>query len=121
MATSIYDIVITKGTDFEVTMTFNDDAGGPLDLEDYEFKGEIRPTPGDNTSDPVEFTITIINEEEGEIKLELPEGDTSDLTGEKYYYDIVGDDDDGDGTRTILVSGRVTVLPVVSKDWGEGE
>ena len=116
MATSIFDIVITKGTDFEVTMTFNDDAGGPLDLEDYEFKGEIRPTPGDNTSDPVEFDITIMNTT-GEIKLELTDGVTGNLTGEKYYYDIVGDNDDGDGIRTILISGRVTVLPAVSKDW----
>ena len=121
MATSVYDIMITKDTDFEITLTFNDDTGAPMDLEDYTFQGEIRPTPGDDTSNPAEFDITIMNEEEGEIKLELPDSDTSDLTGEKYYYDIVGDDDNGDGTRTILVSGRVTVLPVVSKDWGEGE
>ena len=117
MATSIYDIVITKGTDFEVTMTFNDDTGAPLDLEDYELKGEIRPTPGDATSNPAEFDITIMNEEEGEIKLSLTDVVTGNLTGEKYYYDIVGDDEDGLGTRTIFIGGRVTVLPAVSKDW----
>jgi hypothetical protein len=117
MAASIYDIVITKDTDFEVTLTFNDDTGAPMDIEDYEFQGEIRPTPGDATSNPAEFDITIMNEEEGEIKLSLTDVVTGNLTGEKYYYDIVGDDDDGHGTRTILISGRVTVLPAVSKDW----
>ena len=116
MATSIYDMVITKDTDFELEMAFSD-ADGPLDIEDYIFQGEIRPTPGDNTSNPVEFTITKINEDEGIVKLSLKDDDTTDLTGEKYYYDIVGDDDGGIGTRTILISGRVTVLPAVSKDW----
>jgi len=116
MAVSVYDIVITKNTDFEVTLTFNDDTGAPMDIDDYEFQGEIRPTPGDATSNPVEFDITIMNAT-GEIKLELTDGVTGNLTGEKYYYDIVGDNDDGDGIRTILISGRVTVLPAVSKDW----
>ena len=116
MAASVYDIVVTKDADFEVEFTFND-ADGPLDIEDYTFQGEIRPTPGDNTSNPVEFTITKIDQDEGIVKLSLTDDDTSDLTGEKYYYDIVGDDNGGIGTRTILISGRVTVLPAVSKDW----
>ena len=117
MAVSVYDIVITKDTDFEVTLTFNDDTGAPMDIEDYEFQGEIRPTPGDATSNPAEFDIEKTDAAGGEIQLSLTDGVTGDLTGEKYYYDIVGDNDGVIGTRTILISGRVTVLPAVSKDW----
>ena len=117
MATSVYDIMITKDTDFEVTLTFNDDTGAPIDIDDYTFQGEIRPTPGDDTANPVEFAIEKTNATGGEIQLSLTDGVTGNLTGEKYYYDIVGDDEGGIGTRTILISGRVTVLPAVSKDW----
>ena len=117
MAVSVYDIVITKDTDFEVTLTFNDDTGAPININSYTFQGEIRPTPGDATSNPVEFDIEKTNVTGGEIQLSLTDGVTGDLTGEKYYYDIVGDDDGVIGTRTILISGRVTVLPAVSKDW----
>ena len=117
MAVSVYDIVITKNTDFEVTLTFNDDTGAPININSYTFQGEIRPTPGDATSNPVEFDIEKTNVTGGEIQLSLTDSDTSDLTGEKYYYDIVGDNGGGTGVRTILISGRVTVLPAVSKDW----
>ena len=115
MAVSVYDIVITKDTDFEVTLTFNDDTGAPININSYTFQGEIRPTPGDATSNPAEFDIEKTDAAGGEIQLSLTDGVTGNLTGEKYYYDIVGEK--GDGTRTILIGGRVTVLPAVSKDW----
>ena len=85
MAVSVYDIVITKNTDFEVTLTFNDDTGAPININSYTFQGEIRPTPGDATSNPVEFDIEKTNVT-GEIKLELTDG----VTGNRWLkYQLI--------------------------------
>jgi len=117
MAASVYDIVIIKDTDFEVEFTFSDDAGVPINHANYTFQAELRPTPGDS-SIPLEFTIvkggTPAN---GVVTLSLTDTVTGNLALSKYYYDVVGDDSNGNGTRTAFIGGRVTVLPAVSRTW----
>jgi len=117
MAASVYDIVIIKNTDFEVTFTFSDENGDPIDHDDYSFEAELRPTPGDS-SVPIEFTVAKLSPTTGgKVTLSLTDTVTGNLALSKYYYDVVGDDDEGDGTRTVFIGGRITVLPAVSRTW----
>lgn len=115
MAIDIYDMVIYKGTDFEVTFEFDDSAGVDLDLEDDTLNCELRATPG-AASVTAEFVLDKTDADEGKIVVSLANGVTSSLGEGKYYWDFARTDAVTDKI-SVLLSGRATVIGIVSRDW----
>jgi hypothetical protein len=68
-----------QGDDFAIVLRLSDSAG-PMNIEDYEFFGEMKSTTGEAM--PVaEFTFAILDQValKGQVKMSLASGDTEAL------------------------------------------
>jgi len=109
MATGTYNITITRGTDFAISMTLKDGNGTAINITNYTFKSQIRRK--ESTGLAVEFTITKTSPTNGVIKLSLSKTQTQSLPKGKLKYDLVAND----GTEVDqYVKGIVTVVDTVT-------
>jgi|TARA_B110000263_G_scaffold193432_1_gene171514 hypothetical protein len=109
MAIGIYDITVTKGTDFSLGMTLTDSNSAAINVTNYTFKSEIRRKA--STGIDATFTITKTNAAAGAIKLALTQAQTQDLPVGKLKYDLLAHD----GTEVSqYIKGTVTVVDTVT-------
>ena len=113
MAAGVHNILITKGTDFSLTMTLKDAGGAALNVTNYTFKSQIRRKQSTGTA--AEFTITKTNAAGGQIKLALAKSVTAGLPNGKLLYDLVADDS---SEVRQYVKGKVTVIDTVTDTSG---
>ncbi len=86
MSVASVNIRIEKGTDFESTFTINSSDGSAFNLSNYSATAKIRKHPNAGTAKTFSTTITAST---GEIKIEMSDTNTSDLSSGRNYYDVV--------------------------------
>lgn len=109
MAAGVYNINITRGTNFDVSMTLKNAQNVAINVTNYTFKSEIRRKASTGVS--AEFTITKTNASSGIIKLSLTKSQTQSLPNGKLKYDLVAND----GTEVKqYITGTITVSDTVT-------
>ena len=109
---AISNIFIDQGADFSTTVTVSDANGDALDLSNYTALAQIRKTYESTTA--TTFTSTFADDRTtGQITISLTDVQTTALDFGRYVYDLLITDGDGDKTR--VVEGIVTVNPSVSR------
>ena len=105
-----YDLVIYKGNDFSMTVSFLDALGDPLDLTGWTGYAQIREERSKSSTLIADFTVTH-NGAGGVVTMTLADTDTNP-SGNKGFYDLLMVDDDGfDET---YLTGQVTFVPTVT-------
>jgi len=113
MAAGTYNITVTRGTDFAVSMTLKDGNNTAINVTNYTFKSQIRRKEGAGLA--TEFTIVKTSPTNGVIKLSLTKTQTQSLPKGKLRYDLVADD----GTEVDqYIVGTVTVKDTVTDTSG---
>jgi hypothetical protein len=102
------NIVIDQGTTFNTNVDLTDENGDPLNLDDYTAKAQIRRWYTSATA--TDFTIETAN---GVIQLSMNAATTSNLTAQRYVYDVVLTSISSN-TVTRVLEGYVTVNPRVT-------
>ena len=102
------NISIDQGTTFNTVILLTDDSGNPLDLSAYTAESQIRRWY--TSSNAFSFETTLSN---GQVALSLDANTTSQMTRERYVYDVVLVD--SSNTITRVVEGIVTVNPRVTR------
>lgn len=90
---AVYNITIDQGATFSLDLQINDDAGDPIDLTTWTFRGQMRKTFNDSTI--IEsFTFTKANQgtDPGKVTVSLTDTETSAIAATaattSYVYDI---------------------------------
>lgn len=107
MAVPSVNIVVEQGTDFEKVFTVNTSSGSPLDLSGYTGIAKIRKFPESTSS--TSFTVGIASTA-GQVTVSLANTVTSNLSGGRYYYDIIITLE-STGKKTKVFDGMVLVNP----------
>lgn len=103
------NILIDQGSDFTTEILLTDTNGNPLVLNSYTANAQIRHWY--TSASAVDFNISLAN---GTITMNLDANTTSQLTRERYVYDVVLYDI-ASNTTTRVVEGIVTVSPRVTR------
>jgi hypothetical protein len=118
------DIDIYKDRDFKKTIVVNDSEGTAIDMTDWTFNAQIRPTLGSTTL-LATFSIDTTDKDTGTIVLSLADTSTIDLevvnpitlgsvaTSINTAWDLVVVDSVGD--RYSLIVGIATIHETVSR------
>jgi hypothetical protein len=111
MAAISLNLNIEQGSDYEITLTINnDDDNSPLNLTGYDAESVLRKHYG--ASNSVDFDISFVNRLLGQISLSMPREKTSLLKEGRYVYDVVllSPND----VKTRVIQGSVLVSPGVT-------
>jgi len=85
------DIEINQGSTFDVTLTYKDSAGNPIDLTGYDARMKIKQKKSDAT-EIVELSVTngriILGGAAGTIRLLIDAALTATLDFPKSFYDL---------------------------------
>jgi hypothetical protein len=104
------NIYINKNTDFQTPLSFYDD-DGPIDMSNYSFFGQIRKVYSEKVI--AEFQFRLIDLENGEVELFLPNEVTRTLSEGKYQYDILIQHETGEITK--VLEGLVFIMSTVTE------
>jgi len=106
MAVASVNIVIEQGTDYSEVFTVNNPDGTPLDLTGYSGTAKIRKFPESTSS--TSFGVGIVSTA-GQVVVSLANTVTSELSGGRYYYDVIITS--SIGKKSKVVDGMVLVNP----------
>ena len=99
------DITCRKGDSFNLELTFTDDSGTAINLEEYLFKMDVREsdTASGTILNDTNFTYTVSGESSNTLTVAATGTTMEGVDGGMYVYDIQSDSDgDGDsGSGTI--------------------
>jgi len=87
MTAATYNLVIDQGSDFAVDLTITE--GETIkDLTGYSARSHIRAKITDSAL-AASFTCTVLDPvTEGKLKMELPNGVSSEMAPGRYFYDL---------------------------------
>ena len=105
-----FDITIEQGSDYPLDVTYTDNNGSPTDFTGWVVRSEIRQ----DVSDPHGIPFICSADDEG-IHLRLSSARSMQLAFSSGVYDVFITDPEGQ-TRTRLISGKVQVIPNVSRN-----
>lgn len=118
MAAGVYNTTIEKGATFNLTVTYKDSTGTPVDLTGWTVRMHVRETPADSstilTSQGGSPTIIITKNSSGVITVTISATTTSSLSVTTAYYDIEAEETATGIVRRIL-KGRIVVSPEVTR------
>lgn len=103
------NLIIDQGSNFTTTITVTDDDGNNIDLTGYTGSAQIRKHY--TSSNSVSFDVSI-NEEEGEVTLELQANATTNMVAGRYVYDC---ELTLAGVVSRILEGIVTITPEVTR------
>jgi hypothetical protein len=109
------DIFIKQGSNFSITITMNDSAGSPRDLNGYSGKSEIRDTR-DSATVVQAITITILSPTtNGQLTATLTAAQTLalDFGNTDYVYDILLNN--GSGVIETVMSGKAILIKDITE------
>lgn len=86
MTAATYNLVIDQGSDFAVDLTVKE-GGVVKDLTGYSGRAQMRSTIASDTI-AATFTCTVTDPDQGIVKMELRNGDSSAITPGRYFYDL---------------------------------
>ena len=81
-----YDITIHQGATFELPVQYKDSTGSPVNISGYTFAGTLWNRTG--TSKLADFTVPIVSQPSGMVKMRLEAATTSGIT-EQGQYDLL--------------------------------
>jgi hypothetical protein len=105
------ELQIEAGATFSTEITVNDATGQALNLSNYLTRSQMRKSYYSTTS--TDFTLTVIDADNGIIKMAMDAPTTANLRAGRYVYDVEIESDDGTISR--IFEGIVTVLPNVTR------
>ena len=105
------NIIIEQGTTFSIIYELVDDYEEPLNVSDYQARGQMRKHHASNSY--TDFTCSLIT---GQLTISLTAEQTAQLGAIRHVYDIELVDTVAN-TVTRIVEGFVTVTPEVTKVW----
>ena len=114
MSLNVYNFIVKQGETFSKQITWNDEAGSPINLTGYTARMFLKRAVTDTTS---LFDLTTINSRitlggvAGTILLSISATDTATLTGE-YVYDL--ELVDGSAIKRLL-QGRIKIDDEVTR------
>jgi hypothetical protein len=118
MAAGVYNATIEKGATYNLSVTYKDATGSPVDLTGWTVRMQVRETPADSTpiltSDGGSPTITLTKNSSGEITITISASTTASLTATTAYYDIEAQQTSSGVVRRIL-KGRFVISPEVTR------
>ena len=103
------NLVIDQGTDYSTTVNLTDDDGNPTSLSGYSVAAKLRKW--DTSSNSVSFSATV-NEDLGQVTLQLTDTQTANLVPGRYVYDVLLTNA---GITSRIVEGIITVTPGVTR------
>lgn len=103
------NIVIDQGADFVTTVTVTDDNGQAIDLSTYTGAAQIRK----HYTSLTYYTFDVDTNDEGIVTLTLSANTSNNITPGRYVYDC--ELTSGDGTKSRIVEGIVTIAPQVTR------
>jgi len=104
------NLVLDQGSDFTITINYNNEDGSSKDLSGYSARSQMRRSYYSTSA--VTLTANISDSSNGEITLSLAANTTANLKAGRYVYDLevfTG------ASVTRVVEGIITVLPEVTK------
>jgi hypothetical protein len=118
MAAGVYNTTIEKGATFNLSVTYKDSTGTPVDLTGWTVRMHVRETPADAspilTSEGGSPTIVMTKNSSGVITVTIAASTTSAIDVPTAYYDIEAQETSTGVVRRIL-KGRITVSPEVTR------
>ncbi len=102
---------IYRGDDFAHTVTFEDEAGAPLDVSASTFASQLRRYP-DTSIIAATFAVNMSAAATGVVVFTLGDAVTATLDPGPYAYDVQQTDD---GKVTTMLAGDVTVAADVTR------
>lgn len=85
MAT-VSNLYVDQGTDFSAIVTLKNQDGSVLNLTGYTVASQFRKSY--QSSSATNFNVTIYNDLQGKIRLQLPAATSSALLPGRYLYDV---------------------------------
>lgn len=110
MAAAALNLTIEQGTNFEATFTVRNKSGSPLNLLSYTATSTLKKHYTSSTSYP--FTLSFVDRSAGKVSIAMTSGQTDNLSGGRYVYDVVLISPTGVKSRAL--EGFVIVSPGVS-------
>jgi hypothetical protein len=105
------NLVLDQGSDFTVSINYNNEDGSSKDLTNYTSRSQMRKSYYSTTATTI--TANISNASNGEITLSLSSNVTANIKSGRYVYDLEVVSNTGYVTR--VIEGIITVLPEVTR------
>lgn len=110
MAT-VSNLVIDQGSDFSAIISLRNQDTTPIDLTHYTVKSQFRKSY--QSSSYKEFTVTVIDAQNGKIRLFLSANTSSDIQPGRYLYDVEITSASGDRRRAL--EGLIILTPEITR------
>lgn len=110
------NFIVYQGADFRRVLELRDEAGALINLDGYEFKGQLRESYGSKLILDIVFSIRDQIEFTGIVDMHIPSNVTTILGITKpfeYIYDIEMTDAASEVRR--VMEGKVKIFPEVTK------
>lgn len=104
------EIYIEQYTDYNTTITLDDDQGDNINLASYNVASQMRKSPYSSTSHAFETWVS--DAANGVISISMTWENTANITPGRYMYDVVITTGN---TKSRVVEGIVNVLPGVTR------
>lgn len=110
---SVYaaNLIINRGTDFDVEFIIKDNNGYNFDLTNYTVVSKIRKHR--ESENFISFTVSVIDRPNGVIKLSLPRWISTQLKSGRFVYDVVAIN--SSNVRTVVLEGDILVEGLISQ------
>ena len=108
---SFVELTIEQGANFSTDLDLRDSSGSLLNISGYSVASQMRKSYYSTSAN--NFTMTITDGSAGQITMSMNSSNTSNIVPGRYVYDILLRD--GQGVKTRIIEGIVTVLPSVTR------
>ena len=108
---SISNLFVDQGADYSNIITVASTTGAPLDLTGYTVKSQMRKSYTSSTF--YNFTASIYDAANGKVRLQLNSTQSEAIIPGRYLYDV--EITSGNGAKTRVIEGIVTVTPEITK------
>lgn len=108
---SFVELTIEQGANFSTDLDLRDSSGSLLNISGYSVASQMRKSYYSTSAN--NFTMTITDGSAGQITMSMNSSNTSNIVPGRYVYDILLTD--GQGVKTRIIEGIVTVLPSVTR------
>jgi hypothetical protein len=104
-----FDMVMLAGAEYVLPIVNTDATGSPINITGYQYASQFRSTPGGSLF--ANYSATIASTTSGQIRLKLSAAQTTRLSGQSGFWDLL--QIDNAGRRSYLLSGTAQVkVPV---------
>lgn len=109
------DLYIDQGSDFSAIVSLRNQNGTPINLTNFTVKSQFRKSY--QSSVATDFTVTIIDDVNGKIRLRLPADDSSAIQAGRYLYDVEITTINvlGERDRRRALEGLVIITPEITR------